>query len=129
METWSTDHHTDLTVVVVNYNTAHLLYRMFAALEAAKGALTLQVIVVDNASRDGSVEILRAQFPSVELIENSINVGFGRANNQALPLVRGRYLLLLNTDAFVSPDTLQKTVEFMDSHPRCGVLGVEACRS
>ena len=59
---------------------------MFAALEAAKGGLTLQVIVVDNASRDGSVEILRSQFPRVELIENSINVGFARANNQTLPL-------------------------------------------
>jgi N-acetylglucosaminyl-diphospho-decaprenol L-rhamnosyltransferase len=125
METWSTDDHTDLTVVVVNYKTAHLLYRMFAALEAAKGGLTLQVIVVDNASHDGSVEILRAQFPGVELIENSNNVGFGRANNQTLPLVRGRYLLLLNTDAVVSPDTLQKTVEFMDSHPGCGVLGAK----
>src|SRR5262249_2853112 len=126
MEPWgSIVDHTDLTVVVVNYNTAHLLYRMFAALEAAKGALTLQVIVVDNASRDGSAEILRAQFPGVELIENSINVGFARANNQTLPLVRGRYLLLLNTDAVVSPDTLQKTVEFMDSHARGGVLGVK----
>ncbi len=126
MEPWgSIVDHAELTVVVVNYNTAHLLYRMFGALEAAKGALTLQVIVVDNASRDGSVEILRAQFPGVELIENSINVGFARANNQTLPLVHGRYLLLLNTDAVVSPATLQKTVEFMDSHPRCGVLGAK----
>jgi N-acetylglucosaminyl-diphospho-decaprenol L-rhamnosyltransferase len=125
METWSTGDHTDLTVVVVNYNTAHLLYRMFAALEAAKRGLTLQVIVVDNASRDGSMEILRAQFPGVQLIENSINVGFARANNQTLPFVRGRYLLLLNTDAVVSSDTLQKTVEFMDSHPLCGVLGAK----
>ena len=112
-------------MVVVNYNTAHLFARMFAALEAAKAGLRLQVIVVDNASPDGSAEILRAQFPCVELIENSINVGFARANNQALPLARGRYLLLLNTDAIVSPDTLLKTVEFMDSHPRCGVLGVK----
>ena len=115
----------DVTVVVVNYNTGHLFARMFAAVEAAKVGLRVQVIVVDNASPDGSAEILRAQFPWVEVIENSANVGFARANNQALPLARGRYLLLLNTDAIVSPDTLLKTVEFMDSHRHCGVLGVK----
>jgi GT2 family glycosyltransferase len=58
------------------------------------------------------------------MIVNETNVGFGRANNQALPLARGRYVLLLNTDAFVSPDTLPKTVAYMDAHPECGVLGV-----
>jgi N-acetylglucosaminyl-diphospho-decaprenol L-rhamnosyltransferase len=115
----------DLTVVVVNYNTAHLLDRMFSALEAGRATLNLQVIVVDNASRDGSLEVLRDRYPGVELIENTNNVGFARANNQAVPLMRGRYVLLLNTDAFVSPDTLPKTVSFMDEHPRCGVLGVK----
>jgi GT2 family glycosyltransferase len=115
----------DVTVIVVNYNTAHLLDQMFAALETARGALKLQVIVVDNASLDDSVEILRTRFPKVELIKNRTNVGFGRANNQALPRVCGRYVLLLNPDAFVAPDTLQKTVDFMDAHPRCGVLGVK----
>jgi N-acetylglucosaminyl-diphospho-decaprenol L-rhamnosyltransferase len=114
-----------VTVIVVSYNTAHLLDRMFSALDAAREKLNLQVIVVDNASRDGSVDILRKRYPSTELIVNQTNVGFGRANNQALPRVRGRYVLLLNTDAFVSPDTLQKTVSFMDGHPRCGVLGVK----
>lgn len=115
----------DVTVVVVNYNTAHLLRPMFEALSDGQGALKLHVIVVDNASRDDSVRILRTEYPDVELIENSSNVGFGRANNQAIPLLRGRYLLLLNTDAFVSPDTLDKTVNFMDGHARCGVLGVK----
>ena len=118
----------DISVVVVNYNTAHLLGELFAALEASRGTLKLQVIVVDNASRDGSVDILRAKYPDVELIENPTNVGFGRANNQALPRIRGRYILLLNTDAFVAPDTLQKTVDFMEAHPRCGVLGVKLVR-
>jgi hypothetical protein len=83
------------------------------------------VIVVDNASRDSSVETLRTRYPSVELITNPTNVGFARANNQALPSMRGRYMLLLNTDAFVSTDTLAKTVDFMETHPRCGVLGVK----
>ena len=113
------------SVVVVNYNTAHLLRRMFGALEAGRGDLKFQVIVVDNVSRDNSVEVLRTEHPEAELIANPVNVGFARANNQAVPLARGRYVLLLNTDAFVSPDTLPKTVSFMDAHPKCGVLGVK----
>ena len=113
----------DISVVIVNYNTAHLLGELFATLEASRGALKLQVIVVDNASRDGSVDILRTNFPNIELIESPTNVGFGRANNQALPRIRGRYVLLLNTDAFMAPDTLQTTVDFMDAHPRCGSGG------
>src|SRR5689334_10634005 len=115
----------DISVVVVNYNTAHLLDRMFGALQASRGDLRIQVIVVDNASRDNSLEVLRTQYFHAELIENTVNVGFGRANNQALPRVRGRYVLLLNTDAFVAPDTLTKTVRYMDAHAKCGVLGVK----
>ena len=115
----------DVSVVVVNYNTAHLLGRMFAALEATRGDLRIQVIVVDNASSDNSLEVLRTQYAYAELIANPVNVGFARANNQAVPHVRGRYALLLNTDAFVAPDTLAKTVSFMDAHAKCGVLGVK----
>lgn len=115
----------DVSVIIVNYNTAHLLPRNLAALEAGCGQLRLQVIVVDNASRDQSVEFLRREFPNVELIVNPTNIGFGRANNQAVSFTRGRYILLLNVDAFVSPDTLPKTVSFMEDHPRSGVLGVK----
>jgi N-acetylglucosaminyl-diphospho-decaprenol L-rhamnosyltransferase len=115
----------DITVVVVSYNTAHLLDRLFSALAAAQGSLRIQTIVVDNASRDNSVELLRNKYPTVELIENSTNPGFGRANNQAVPRIRGRYVLLLNTDAFVAPDTLVKTLNFMESNPQCGILGVK----
>jgi N-acetylglucosaminyl-diphospho-decaprenol L-rhamnosyltransferase len=115
----------DITVVVVSYNTAHLLDRLFSALAAAQGSLRIQTIVVDNASRDNSVELLRSQYPTVELIENPTNPGFGRANNQAVPKIRGRYVLLLNTDAFVSTDTLLKTLSFMESNPQCGILGVK----
>jgi N-acetylglucosaminyl-diphospho-decaprenol L-rhamnosyltransferase len=118
------DARPDVSVIVVNYNTAHLLDRLLSALDRGSGGLTLQLVVVDNASRDGSADLLRSRHLSVELIENTVNVGFGRANNQALERVRGRHVLLLNTDAFVAADTLPKTVEFMDAHPRCGVLGV-----
>ncbi len=115
----------DISVVVVSYNTKHLLTQMLTALEASRGELRLQVIVVDNASRDGSAELLKSEFPNVELIENPVNVGFGRANNLAMPSVRGRYILLINPDTFVSPDTLSKTFKFMEEHDRCGVLGVK----
>src|SRR5216684_8740875 len=114
----------DVSIVVVNYNTGYLLDRMFAALDAATASVNIEVVVVDNASTDNSLEILRNQYPFVEVIENTTNVGFGRANNQAMPKVRGRYVLLLNTDAFVRSDTLEKTIAFMDSNANCGVLGV-----
>jgi N-acetylglucosaminyl-diphospho-decaprenol L-rhamnosyltransferase len=112
-------------VVVVSYNTVFLLDRMFAAIDAARGNLQVQIIVVDNASRDGSAAFLRTKYPNVELIENSFNIGFGRANNQAIAHAKGRYVLLLNTDAFVAPDTLSMTMEYMEANPRCGVLGVK----
>jgi GT2 family glycosyltransferase len=115
----------DISVVIVNFNTAHLLSDLFTALETSRQGLKLQVIVVDNASRDDSVAILRTRYSDVRLIQNYTNVGFGRANNQAVPLTRGRYVLLLNTDAFVAPDTLHATLDFMEAHPQCGVLGVK----
>ena len=115
----------DITIVLVNYNTGHLFDRLFSTLAAAQGNLKIQTMLVDNASRDNSAQILSNKYPSVELIENSNNVGFGRANNQAISRMRGRYLLLLNTDAFVSPDTLVKTLNFMKQSPRCGILGVK----
>jgi GT2 family glycosyltransferase len=113
-----------VSVVIVNYNTAHLLPQMFAALDVAAKGIELECIVVDNASRDDSVALMQREFPQHRLLVNASNVGFGRANNQALPFATGGYVLLLNTDAFVSPDTLHKTLDFMDAHPRCGVLGV-----
>ena len=121
----ATSNVVDITIALVNYNTGHLLDRLFSAIAAAQGDLKLQTIVIDNASRDDSIELLRGKYPDVELIENTINVGFGRANNQALARMRGRYLLLLNTDAFVAPDTLIKTIRFMEQNPRSGILGVK----
>lgn len=114
----------ELTVILVNYNTSHLLDEVLAALGAACRGLETQVIVVDNASADGSVEILRMRYPEVELIVNETNVGFGRANNQAWPQARGRHVLLLNTDAFVEPESLTRTLACMQAHPDCGILGV-----
>lgn len=110
--------------MVVSYNTSNLLLEMMDALQASKGALMTETIFVDNASKDNSVAVIQNRYPHCRLITNSINVGFGRANNQAVPHLQGRYVLLLNTDAFVAPDTLLKTVAYMDAHADVGIVGV-----
>lgn len=89
------------------------------------GDFSMEVFMIDNASKDNSSEMIRREYPNITLIENNLNVGFGRANNQALPLIHGRYVLLLNTDAFVQQDTLYKTMQYMDAHHKCGILGVK----
>ena len=115
----------DISVILVSYNTIEMTKKALNDLFASVGNLELEVFIVDNASRDNSVEVLRRDYPNVTLIENNKNVGFGRANNQALPFIKGRYVLLLNTDAFVEPDTLIKTKQYMDMHPKCGMVGVK----
>lgn len=114
----------DVSVVIVSYNTAHLLIEAVQKVKNAANGLAIECIFVDNASSDGSAALIRREFPADALIVNPVNVGFGRANNQALALAKGRYILLLNTDAFVAPDTLVKTVGYMDASPQCGILGV-----
>ena len=117
-------YHAELSVIIVSYNTAQLIDEMMQALLASAQQRRLQVIAVDNASTDGSAKVFKTRYPWVELIESPHNIGFGRANNLALPRAHGRFVLLLNTDAFVAPDTLDKTLTYMESRPDCGVLGV-----
>lgn len=115
----------DVSIIFVSYNTADMTKKAIDLVKQSQHQLNIEIFVVDNASRDGSAEMIAQTFPDVKLIANTQNVGFGRANNQVLPQYRGRYVLLLNTDAFVEADTIQKTVAFMDSHPATGVLGVK----
>jgi hypothetical protein len=115
----------DVSVIFVSYNTEEMTKKAIALVKQSLPQLNIEIFVIDNASKDGSAEMIRQEFPEIHLIVNEINVGFGRANNQALPFVRGRYILLLNTDAFVDPDTIQKTVDFMESNPKTGILGVK----
>jgi N-acetylglucosaminyl-diphospho-decaprenol L-rhamnosyltransferase len=112
-------------LLLVSFNSAHLLASLRSSLSQAEApGVKLRLLAVDNASSDGSGEILRDTFPCDMFIQNQVNVGFGRANNQLIEHVRGDYVLLLNTDAFVSPETVHTSVEYMDRHPRCGILGV-----
>lgn len=116
--------HTPLDVLVVNYNTAKLLQPMFDALRQPNSAEATRYLVVDNASADNSLERLENVCPEALLLANEKNVGFGRANNQLVEHLQGKYALLINTDAFVAADTLNKTLDYMEAHPDCGVLGV-----
>lgn len=112
-----------LTTIFVNYNTAALLPKAIGDLRQAAGTIPYRVIIVDNASRDDSTSVMKAEFADCHLLFNDINVGFGRANNQALPYLEGKYVLLLNTDAFVSPDAIEITLAYMESHPDVGIVG------
>lgn len=116
--------HTPLDVLVVNYNTEKLLQPMFDALRQPNSAEPTRYLVVDNASADNSLERLENVCPEALLLANEKNVGFGRANNQLVEHLQGKYALLINTDAFVAADTLNKTLDYMEAHPDCGVLGV-----
>jgi GT2 family glycosyltransferase len=114
-----------LTVIIVNYNVKHFLEQALHAAHAACAHTTAEVFVVDNVSTDGSVEMLQQpRFAWVKTIINTTNVGFAKANNQAMRLAQGEYILLLNPDTVVAEDTFEKVVSFMDANPEAGGLGV-----
>jgi N-acetylglucosaminyl-diphospho-decaprenol L-rhamnosyltransferase len=112
----------DLSVVVVSYNTADLIEACLRSVQASRG-VSLELFVVDNASADGGAAVVRGRFPSVRLVENRENRGFGAANNQVLPDCVGRYIVLLNPDAETTPDALRSMAGYMDDHPRVGLAG------
>lgn len=112
----------DLSVVVVSWNTRELLAACLGSLFAAPKP-ALEVWVVDNGSGDGSREMVARDFPAVRLIANADNLGFARANNQALERARGRHVLLLNSDTRVVDDALARLVAFLDDHPEAGACG------
>lgn len=113
----------DLSVIIVNYNVREFLEQALRSVFRAAKSIGLEVFVVDNSSVDGSVAMVRSQFPDVQVIANDRNVGFSRANNQAIRRASGRYLLILNPDTIVQEDTLETLVAFMDAHPRAGAAG------
>jgi GT2 family glycosyltransferase len=113
-----------ISVVVVSWNTCHVLRDCLYSMYRQEIECTFEVIVVDNGSSDGSVSMLEKEFPSVTLIRNSKNLGFAAANNQAFKISRGRYVLLLNSDTvLVERKSLHAFVDFLDSHPEAGAVG------
>jgi len=113
----------DLSIVIVNWNTRDLLQDCLTSIFRNAGSTHLQVIAVDNGSRDDSVDMVTRDFPDVELVINGRNLGFAVANNRGLSRARGRYLLLLNSDTIVLPGAFDEMVRYLDAHPCVGALG------
>ena len=113
----------DVSVIIVSYNTAAATVECLKSVEAAKGSK--KIVVVDNASTDQSAHNIRQLFPDIQLMVNERNRGFAAANNQALPLCRGRCIIYLNPDTIVKPDAIGKAVAFMDRHPNIGLAGAK----
>ncbi len=116
----------DVSIIIVNWNTRELLGRCLASVGTTVQNLSCEIIVVDNASTDGSVAMVKERFPEVHLIENSENRGFGAANNQALRIMTGRYALLLNSDTVLTEKAVAELFSCMENHSEaamaCGQL-------
>lgn len=116
----------DLSGIIVSWNAKDYLRKCLEAVKKESSGLSCEWIVVDNASLDGSPDMIKAEFPDIELIENKENVGFAKANNQAIKKSKARYVLLLNPDTVLLDGCLTKMRDFMDRHPDAGAAG---CKS
>lgn len=114
-----------LSIIIVNYNVEYFLEQCLHSVRRACKNLEAEIWVVDNNSVDGSLMMLNEKFPEVKIIANKENLGFAKANNQAIREAEGEYILLLNPDTLVEEDTFEKTIAFMGSHPDAGGLGVK----
>ena len=119
----------DLSIIIVNYNVKEFLQNLLHSIEKASSKILKEIIVIDNASDDGSPELIREKFPSVLLIRNNVNVGFGKAVNQGLTIAKGKYILFSNPDCIVSEDTLDKMISFFENNPECGLAGCKILNS
>ena len=113
----------DLSIVIVNWNVRDLLRRCLHSILADLQTCRFEIIVVDNASTDGSVEMVHQEFPQVRLIASEVNLGYTGGNNRGIAASQGRYILLLNPDTEVVGDALPTMVAYMDAHPDVGALG------
>ncbi|MGD1996196.1 MAG: glycosyltransferase family 2 protein [Anaerolineae bacterium] len=125
----------DLGIVIVNYNTRNLLHTCVSTILASQGDFSFEICVVDNASTDGSADMVAEEFPQIHLIANRHNTGYPAANNQGLRALgypegadASRFVLLLNSDTELPPDGLSKMLAFMREHPDAGVAGPKLVR-
>ena len=114
-----------ISIVIVNYNVEFFLNQCLSSVQRAIKEIPAEVYIVDNKSIDGSVKMIKKKYPEFKLIENKKNVGFSKANNQAIKLAKGEYVLLLNPDTVIEEDTLIKTIDFMDKKSNSGAVGVK----
>lgn len=115
----------DLSVIIVNWNTRRLLVECLHSIYEHGAGVDFDVWVVDNASEDDSVDVIRSAFPKINLIRNESNEGFARANNRAMRASRGRYMLLLNSDAMATSGALQALINLAEAQPRAGIIGAQ----
>jgi len=113
----------DISIIIVNWNTRDVLRNCLRSVFEQTKDISFEVIVIDNASSDGSADMVKREFPGVRLIENTKNLGFAAANNQGMKIAKGRYVLLLNPDTIVLDRAIEKTIAFADSHPEAAVVG------
>lgn len=107
----------DLSIIILSYNTKDLLKRLLLSiLNSKKDGFKIETIIVDNASKDGSVPMVKNNFPDFKLIINKRNLGFSKGNNKGIKIAKGKYLLFLNSDTLLSKDTLVKMIKFMDEN-------------
>ena len=116
----------ELSIVIISYNTQDMTRECLESVYANASGLDLEIIVVDDASRDGSVEMIEQCFPAALLIKNTENRGFAAANNQAFAVARGDFILLLNSDTIILGDALQRSLEYLRRNPEAGAM---ACRA
>jgi GT2 family glycosyltransferase len=113
----------DVSIVIVSFNTRDVLRECLLSVFSTAGSLRIQVIVVDNASTDGSPAMVEQEFPSAVLVRSEVNLGFGRANNLGFQSACGRYVVLLNSDAFLTGGSLERSVAHMDANSQAGIGG------
>ncbi|MBL1212947.1 MAG: glycosyltransferase [Ignavibacteriae bacterium] len=113
----------DLSIIIVNYNVKEFLQNLLDSLKKAAQNISHEIIIVDNASDDGSVEVIEERYPHVKLIKNEKNIGFGKANNIALSKAEGKFLLLINPDTIVKEDTFEKLIDFINKTDDAGIVG------
>ena len=113
----------DLSIIILNYNTKDLLAQCLRSVFASRTDFKFEVIVADNGSADTSLDMVQAKFPQVRAVANGANLGFAKGNNAAIKQSAGRYILLLNSDTTVRPDTFDLCLKKFDSNPMIGILG------
>lgn len=116
---------TDLSVIIVTRNTCELTCAAIRSVYESQGALSIETIVVDNGSQDETAQKLPRDFPHLKYIRAEKNLGFAKANNLAAKEAAGEFLVLLNSDARVQPETLARGIEWMRAHPECGIAGAQ----
>jgi len=114
-----------ISIIILNWNTRDLLTQCLNSIEQHKGNLQLEIIVVDNASTDGSQAMLKEKYPQISLITNNQNIGFAKGNNQAMQVAHGDYFLLWNSDVFATPGAIQSLLHLAEKKPKAAIVGAQ----